>query len=178
LSVTSKYSARFVPCVGNAKGERNVMTGLPSASAPRLIAPLAPKFATSVCDRFIENGTFPPGIGKSFVSMPAGVKVLSVVPVGTGRVKAREVVPAGNAPCTWYEIPTWQVPVPGLVFASEQNSNESIVTPSMTVLDEASGIDAALPYEERVRVGTEFADAVNAKAKIAAKPPSIFSFFT
>ena len=155
-----------------------MMTGLPSASVPRLIAPLAPKFATSVCDRLVEKGTLPPTIESSFVSMPAGVKVLSVVPVGTGRVKAREVVPAGKAPSTWYEIPTWQVPVPGLVFASEQNSNDSIVTPSTTVLDEASGSDAWLPYDERVRVGTEFADAVNAKAKIAAKPPSIFSFFT
>jgi hypothetical protein len=56
--------------------------------------------------------------------------------------------------------------------------NESMVTPSSTVVDEASGSDAALPYEDRVRVGTEFADALNARAKIAAKPPTNFNFFT
>ena len=70
------------------------------------------------------------------------------------------------------------MPPTGSVFASEQNINESIVTPSGEVLvPDANCVDGALPYEERVLVGTELADEVNATAKIAAKPKITLSFF-
>lgn len=157
----------------------NVNMGLPNVSALSVIAPLVPKFATSASDRFVEKGTFPPETGNSLVRMPDGSNVLSVVPFGTGKVIDKDSVPAGRAPCIWYEMPTWQVPVDGSVFASEQNINESMVTPSGDVDDpEANGKEAASPYDERVRVGTEFADAENARAQIAATPPTIFNFFT
>src|SRR6202046_4968154 len=177
LSVTSMKSDKLEPREENEKGRTNVKKGLPPTVA-NVMAPSAPKFATSVSVRFGENGIFAPGKPSlSFISTPAGVVVLRLVPVGRGSVIARDSVPAGSAPCIWYENPTWQVPVVTCVFASEQNINESIVTPSLIVVLVLNTPEASLPYEERPRVGTELADEVNATAKIAAKAKIRLSFF-
>jgi hypothetical protein len=102
---------------------------------------------------------------------------LRLVPPGRGSVIERDSVPAGNAPCIWYENPTWQVPVVTCVFASEQNIMELIVTPSLVVVVELNNPEASLPYEERPRVGTEFAKVEKAIAKTAAKPAINLHFF-
>jgi hypothetical protein len=110
--------------------------------------------------------------------MPAGLKVLRVVPAGTGNVMARDCVPAGKAPSIWNDMPTWQVPFDVLVLASEQNIIDWMVTPSLTVVTgNPNGSEASLPYDERVRVGTEFADVDIVKTRIAAQAASRFNFF-
>ena len=67
-----------------------VNTGFPAKSDESVIAPAAPKFITSACDKFGENGIFSPAKPSSFVRIPAGVEVLRVVLAGTGSVIAND----------------------------------------------------------------------------------------
>lgn len=90
LSVTSMNSVNPEPWTRNENDGMKVKTGFPAKSDESVIAPAAPKFVTSVADKFGENGIFSPAKPSSFVRIPAGVNSLSVVPVGTGSVIAND----------------------------------------------------------------------------------------
>src|ERR1700756_2264360 len=85
------------------------------------------RFRTSLCENG-EKKIFPPEIGSSFVSSPADSKV---APEGTGRESVREVPLAGSVDVIWNAKASWQVPTLVLVSASEQNSWEAMLMPSV-----------------------------------------------
>jgi hypothetical protein len=74
------------------------------------------------------------------------------------------------------EKPSWQVPVVGSVSASEQNSCDAIVTPSLVIVDVFRISELLSPYDERVRTAMEFAEAETANANTTADTASTLSF--
>jgi len=68
-----------------------------------------------------------------------------------------------------------QVPAAGLMIASEQNDCVRISTPSLMLVADVCSVGAPLPYDERLRTGTELAEADDATARMA-KPAMKFTF--
>jgi hypothetical protein len=118
-------------------------------------------------------------IGLSLVKKPTGTlnSLFKLVPVGMGKSSVIPVVPAGSVEVIVNARLPSQAPVAGFSVASEQKKIVLIVTPSDTVDALSNSGDPSSPYADRVLVGTEFADAVNAIANSAAPPPITFKIF-
>jgi hypothetical protein len=176
-SVTSITSAK--PCA-SAKvkaGKLNVKVGL-FPSRPAIIAESG-NAIRSAADTF-DTGNTP--LLLSFVRMPAeifpGVALVRAVFAGTGSVMVSDWISVGIGEVIWNENARSQVPAAGSMMASEQKAEVRTSKPGLgVVVADDWTVGLASPYDERDRVGTEFADVDIVKTRIAAQAASRFNFF-